>query len=130
MNWAFWSVKLTPVATPRVLYDELELVELVAERHRQQEQPAEDGEVDADRRREDQPAARGADDVAGEGQEQRADDQRVEQALDEAQERQLEQEEADVPVEDRVGDGWPSARTARGGSTAGPSPRRPTRSRR
>ena len=46
--------------------DELELVELVAERDRQQEQPAEDGEVDADRRREHEPAARGADDVAGE----------------------------------------------------------------
>ena len=48
--------------------DELELVELVAERDRQQEQPAEDGEVDADRRGEDQPAARRTDEVAGEGQ--------------------------------------------------------------
>ena len=75
-NWAFWSVKLTPVATPRVLYDELELVELVAERHRQQEQPAEDGEVDADRRREDEPAARGADEVARQRQQQGGDDER------------------------------------------------------
>ena len=39
--------------------DELELVELVAERDRQQEQPAEDGQVDPDRGREDEPAARG-----------------------------------------------------------------------
>ena len=72
MNWAFWSVKLTPVATPRVLYDELELVELVAERDRQQEQPAEDRQVDPDRGREDEPAARRADQVAGEGHEQGA----------------------------------------------------------
>ena len=35
--------------------------------------------------------------------------QPVEQALDEPQERQLEQEEADVAVEDRVGDRAPSA---------------------
>ena len=85
--------------------DELELVELVAERHRQQEQPAEDGEVDADRRREDEPAARRADEVAGEDDDQGRDDEAVEQALDEPQERQLEQEEADVAAEDRVGDG-------------------------
>ena len=42
------------------------------------------------------------------------EDEAVEQALDEAQERQLEQEEADVPAEDRVGDASPSARTGRG----------------
>ena len=84
--------------------DELELVELVAERDRQQEQPAEDGQVDADRRREDQPAARRTDDVAREGQDQGDEDDAVEQPLDEPQERQLEQEEADVAPEDRIGD--------------------------
>ena len=82
--------------------DQLVLVELVAERDRQQEQPAEDGEVDADRRREDEPAARRADEVADEDDDQRRDDEAVEQALDQAQERQLEQEEADVAAEDRV----------------------------
>ena len=60
--------------------------------------------MDADRRREDQPAARRTDDVAREGQDQGDDDDAVEQALDEPQERQLEQEEADVAAEDRIGD--------------------------
>ena len=36
---------------------------------------------------------------------QRRDDEAVEQALDQPQERQLEQEEADVAAEDRVGHG-------------------------
>ena len=60
--------------------------------------------MDADRRGEDEPAVRGADDVARQRQQQGGDDDPVEHALDESQERQLEQEEADVAVEDRVGD--------------------------
>jgi len=81
---------------------ELELVELVAERDRQEEQSAEDREVQADRCGEDQPGAGCGHEIPAEGQQQRCDDESVEDALDEAQERQLEQEVADVLVEDRV----------------------------
>jgi len=83
---------------------ELQLVELVAERHRQQEEPAQDREVDADRRREDEPTARRAHQIADEGEDEGRQDDPVEQALDQPQEGQLEEEEADVLAEDRVGD--------------------------
>ena len=61
--------------------------------------------MDADRGAEDEPAARRPDDVAHQDDDQRRDHQAVEQALDQAQERQLEEEEADVLAEDRIGDG-------------------------
>ena len=83
---------------------EVELVELVAEGHRQQEQPTEYRQVDPDGGREDESAARRPHQVAAERDDQGGHDDAIEQPLNQAQERQLEQEEAHVPAEDGIGD--------------------------
>ena len=91
------------VGDPASAVDELVLVELVAKRHRQQEEPGQHGQVHANRRREHEPAARCADEILRGGEQQGRDHEAVEQPLDEPQERQLEEEEPDVAPEDRVG---------------------------
>ena len=107
---------------------QLVLVELVAERDRQQEQAAEDARGGPGRGGEDERRRVAPDEVAAPATSTSvAMSSPLNSALDEAQERQLEQEEADVLAEDRVRDRRRrSARTAPGAATAGSSPR-PTR---
>ena len=60
--------------------------------------------MDADRCREFQSAPRRPDQVLRAGEQQGGHDHAIEQALDQAQEGQLEEEEPDVAAEDRVRD--------------------------
>ena len=88
----------------RLAVDELVLVQLVAERDAQQVQAGDDREVDTDPRDEHLAATGRGQQVARAGDRERGQEQPVDQRLDEAQERQVEQEEADVAAEDRVRD--------------------------
>ena len=84
--------------------------------------------MDPDRRGEDESAARGTRRGSGPTSDERAaTTSPLNEALDEAQERQLEQEEADVAAEDRVGHGGRAVGRERHAvrSRAGPSPTRP-----
>ncbi len=84
--------------------DELVLVQLVAEGHRQQVQPAEDRQVDPDAGHEHLAAPDGVEQIVATGHQQRRQHQPAEQRLRDAQERQVEQEEGDIQAEHRIGD--------------------------
>ena len=94
--------------------DELVLVELVAEGDRQEVQARDDGHVDADPGDEHLAALRRLDEIPGADDQERREQQPVEERLGEPEERQVEQEEADVAPEDRIGHQAHPARTGRG----------------
>ena len=90
---------------PAIAVDQIELVELVAERNRHEEQARQHAEMDADARVEDSCTGHRREQIACPGHDQRRDHQAVDDRLDQPQEGEIKQEEGDVPVEDRIGHG-------------------------
>ncbi len=111
-----------PGGDPVRAVHQLELVELVADRDRGQVQPGEDRQVDPHLGREGDPAAQAADQVAPGADRQGRQQQAVGPGLEPAQERQLEEVEADVAAEDRIDLRRPPGCRAPGCATAGSSP--------